>query len=68
MLISQSKMSIDNAKATTKNPLRDRNAQILLRDTGISIKILVKRFEVVSLGKGNYGRVSRECYLPYLAL
>ena len=68
MLISQSKMSIDNAKATTKNPLRDRNAQILLRDTGISIKILVKRFEVVSLGKGNYGRVSRECYLPYLSL
>ena len=68
MLISQSKMSIDNAKATTKNPLRDRNAQILLRDTGISIKILVKRFEVVSLGKENYGRVSRECYLPYLAL
>lgn len=55
-------------KQQQKNPLRDRNAQMLLRDTGISIKILVKRFEVVTLGKGNYGRVSRECYLPYLAL
>ena len=68
MLISQSKMSIDNADATTKNPIRDRNAQILLTDIGISIKELAKRFEVVTLGKGNYGRVSRECYLPYVAL
>lgn len=68
MLISQSKMSIDNAEATTKNSIRDRNAQILLRDIGISIKKLAKRFEVVTLGKGNYGRVSKECYLPYVAL
>ena len=29
---------------------------------------LAKRFEVVTLGKGNYGRVSKECYLPYVAL
>lgn len=30
---------------------RDRNTQILLRDIGISIKELAKRFEVVTPGK-----------------